>query len=277
MKTALGILLMLLGLMVSTGLCSENKETPSVDMIIARSNHMALYQGADCLGTVAMAIKDKQGRVRKREFNMLRKNGDNQDKEQKYYVYFRSPADVRKMVFMVHKHVGEGKDDDRWMYLPNLDLVKRIAASDKRTSFVGSDFLYEDISGRSPEEDKHELLEITDKHFVLKNMPKKADAVEFAYYVAFIDKQSFMPVKMEYYKADNRSYRVVETVAIESIASMENGMPVTYPTVIRSIARDLDNDSQTEMVFSNVRYNLELGDDLFTERYLRRAPREVLQ
>ena len=28
-----------------------------------------------------------------------------------------------------------------------LDLVKRIASTDKRSSFVGSDFTYEDISG----------------------------------------------------------------------------------------------------------------------------------
>ncbi len=39
--------------------------------------------------------------------------------------------------------------------LPDLDLVKRIAAGDKRTSFVGSHFLYEDISGRAVQEDKH--------------------------------------------------------------------------------------------------------------------------
>ena len=54
-------------------------------------------------------------------------------------------------------------------------MVKRIAASDKRTSFVGSDFLYEDISGRGLNEDAHELIETTEDHFVIKNTPKKPE------------------------------------------------------------------------------------------------------
>jgi len=53
-----------------------------------------------------------------------------------------------------------------------LDLVKRIAARDKRTSFVGSDFLYEDVSGRSLDEDTHELVDVSDRLFIVKNVPK---------------------------------------------------------------------------------------------------------
>jgi hypothetical protein len=55
--------------------------------------------------------------------------------DQDYVVLFSRPADVRNTVFLVKKHVAS--DDDRWLYLPGLDLVRRIAAGDKRTSFVG--------------------------------------------------------------------------------------------------------------------------------------------
>ncbi len=276
MKTVFGIVLMSLILFGVSGQCCASEDALSVETIVAGANHASLYQGADCQGTTTMTITDKQGRVRKRQFNMLRKNGDTQDKEQKYFVYFIEPSDVRKMVFMVHKHVGLETDDDRWLYMPSLDLVKRIAASDKRTSFVGSDFLYEDISGRSPEEDTHELLETTDTSYVVKNTPKKPDAVEFASYVAHIDKTTFLPMRIEYVKAGGRPYRVIEVLDVEPVEATESGKPVTYPTVVRSVARDLESGSQTEMVFSNVRYNAGLTDDLFTERYLRRAPKEVL-
>ncbi|MEF3698073.1 outer membrane lipoprotein-sorting protein [Desulfolutivibrio sp.] len=277
MKTIFGFVLMALSVLGVSGQCGAGEDIPSVETIIARSNHASLYQGEDSQGTTTMTITDKQGRVRKRQFNMMRKNADTKDKEQKYFVYFIEPSDVRKMVFMVHKHVDMGKDDDRWLYMPSLDLVKRIAASDKRTSFVGSDFLYEDISGRSPEEDAHELLEATDRYFVVKNTPKNPDAVEFASYIAYIDKTTFLPMKIEYSKADNRPYRVIEVMAVEPFGAMENGRQVVYPTVVRSVARDLESGSQTEMVFSNVRYNTGLKDEFFTERYLRRAPKEVMQ
>ena len=76
--------------------------------------------------------------------------------EQRYFIFFHRPPDVRDMAFLVWKYPG--RDDDRWLYVPALKLVRRIAASDKHTSFVGSDFSYEDVSGREPEDDTHKLL-----------------------------------------------------------------------------------------------------------------------
>ena len=221
----------------------------------------------DGKGKVKLVIRDKEGRIRHREFNMLRKNQDNEDQDQKYFAYFKAPADVRKMVFMVHKHAAPDKDDDRWLYMPSLDLVKRIAASDKRTSFVGSDFLYEDISGRSPADDKHELIKTTDKFYVLKNIPKRPDAVEFAYYLAYVNKDNFMPMKIEFYKKGNRLHRLIEVKKVENVAAKLDGKDVVYPTVTLSVARDLESGSSTEMTFSNIKYNLGLSDNLFTERY----------
>jgi len=116
----------------------------SVDDIVSRANVVAYYEGKDGKAEVMMTITDRQGRERIRQFTILRmdlKDGG----EQKYYAHFSSPTDVRNMVFMIWKHTD--RDDDRWLYLPALDLVNRIAAGDKRTSFAGSHFLYEDISG----------------------------------------------------------------------------------------------------------------------------------
>ena len=84
--------------------------------------------------------------------------------DQKYYLHISYPSDLKNTVLLVWKHPGS--DDDRWLYLPALDLAKRIAASDKRTSFLGSDFLYEDISGRDVTADTHQLVETTNDYYV---------------------------------------------------------------------------------------------------------------
>lgn len=256
---------------------AEKEQKLTADEIVTKANHMSLYQGTDSKGKVMMTITDKQGRTRKREFNMLRKDVSDSDKDQKYYAYFLTPADVRKMVFMVHKHTEPQKEDDRWLYMPSLDLVKRIASGDKRTSFVGSDFLYEDISGRGIHEDTHELIETTDEYYIIKNVPKKPEAVEFEYYTAYIDKTLFIPMKIEYYKRDNRLYRVIESKKIKQIEAKENNQKIIYPTVIESIAKNLESDSKTVMTLSNVQYNIGLEADLFSERYLRRPPRKAMR
>ena len=95
--------------------------------VVAKANHAAYYQGKDGRASVHMSIMDSEGRERTRDFVILRLDVDDKiDTEQKFFVFFRRPADVSKTTFMVWKHPGKG--DDRWMYLPALDLVKRIAA-----------------------------------------------------------------------------------------------------------------------------------------------------
>jgi hypothetical protein len=146
--------------------------------------------------------------------------------------------------------------------------VKRIAASDKRTSFVGSDFLYEDVSGRSLEEDTHELIKTSEELFVVKNVPKQPDNMEFSYYNVSIDRKNFVPMKMEYYDKSGKLYRTIESVKVEEIQG--------FPTVVKSVVSDLRTGSKTEMEFSDVKYNINL-EDIFTERYLRRPPREAIR
>jgi outer membrane lipoprotein-sorting protein len=277
MKPKILVFTLLLGLLVRPAFSQEQAKKLTVDEIVRKANHMAFYQGLDAKGRVSLVITDKQGCTRKRVFNMLRKDDGEKDRDQKFFAFFQAPADVRKMVFMVHKHAALEKDDDRWLYMPSLDLVKRIAAGDKRTSFVGSDFLYEDISGRSPAEDTHELIRTTDKHYVIKNIPKRPDSVEFEYYNAVIDKKTFIPLRMEYFKKGNRLYRIIESKELKQIQAMENGNKVVYPTVTRSVAKDLENKSQTRMTRSDIRFNIGLSDTVFTERYLRRPPRDAMR
>jgi len=277
MKLQITLLSMVLGLLIGTAAKAES-ETLTVDQIVQKANYMAYYQGEDGKSKVSMVITDKQGRERNREFIILRKNNaENTDGDQKYFVYFLAPADVRKMVFMVHKHTAEGSDDDRWLYLPNLDLVKRIAASDKRTSFVGSDFLYEDVSGRGLDEDVHELTETTDQFYVVKNTPKNPDTVEFAYYNVSIDKKTMMPMKMEFFDKSGSLYRTIESVTVVDVKAKEGDAEAGYPTVTKSVVKDLKTGSTTTMTFSEIQYNIGLGDDLFTERYLRKPPREAMR
>ena len=243
-------------------------ETPDVQTIINKANIVAYYQGEDGKASVKMTITNKQGQKREREFNILRKDvADGGD--QKYFVYFQKPPDVRRMTYMVHKHANPGKDDDRWLYLPALSLVKRIAAGDKRTSFVGSDFLYEDVSGRSLAEDTHELIETTDTLFVVKNVPKQPDTVEFGYFNVSIDRQTFVPTKMEFYDKEGKLYRTIESTKVEKIQD--------FPTVVKSVVTNLQTGSKTEMEFSKVKYNLGLEDSIFTDRYLQRPPREAMR
>lgn len=268
MKTLKKIIstLFLTSLVLTITLPALTQDLKDVNEIVKRANHAAYYKGKDGRAVVKMTIKDAQGRERNRELTILRKNMDDKDEEQRFYVYFHQPADVRDTVFMVHKHVN--RDDDRWLYLPALDVVKRIAASDERTSFVGSHFFYEDVSGRGINEDNHELIETTQNFYVLKNTPKNPQAVEFDSYKVYVHKGTFLPIKAEYEK-NGKVYRVMEALEVKEIQG--------YPTVVKMKMSDTNIGGETLLEYSDVKYDIGLPDDIFTERYLRKPPREYLK
>ncbi|NLD38293.1 MAG: outer membrane lipoprotein-sorting protein [Desulfatiglans sp.] len=265
----------LLFLVSGTVLYGAGADLKDVAKIVDNTNRVAYYQGTDGKAKVNMTIYDSQGRTRERRLTILRwdqpdpkgTEGDEYCGGQKIYAYFDRPADVNKTVFLVWKNLD--KDDDRWMYLPALDLVKRISSTDKRTSFVGSHFYYEDVSGRNINDDTHELTNTTNDYYVLKNTPKNPDMVEFAYFEMWIHKESFTVVKIDYYDRENNKYRVYEVLAVDNIQG--------YPTVTKSKMTDLKSNGYTILEYSDVRYNIGLTEDIFTERYLKRPPREFLK
>jgi len=224
------------------------------------------YQGGDLRATAHMQIVDNQGRIRIREFIILRLNTEREGGNQKYYVYFNKPSDVKKLVFMAWKNIE--RDDDRWLYLPALDLVKRIAASDERTSFVGSHFYYEDVSGRGLSEDMHKLLKETEQYFIVTSKPIKPGVVKFTHYQTWVDKKTFLPMKVDYYQNENvyRQYQTVDTRVIEG-----------YATIIKAQMQDLRTGGITTIDYSAVKYTQDIPEKIFSERYLRKAPKKYLK
>ena len=236
------------------------------NQIVERANQAAYYAGADGRSEVRMIITDGQGRQQRRQFTVLRRDVEDLG-DQQFLVVFSQPSDVRGTVFLVDKHTD--RDDDRWLYLPGLDLVKRISAGDKRTSFVGAHYFYEDVSGRPHTDDAHELVETTDEYYVMKHTPLNPGSVEFASYVTWINRATFLPMKIEYTNSAGDLYRRVEVLKVEEIDG--------HPTVTTSRVTDLLTGGKTDMQFRYIKYDVGLPEQVFTERSLRSPPRDWLK
>jgi outer membrane lipoprotein-sorting protein len=266
MEIVLLVVVLSAGIAFAQETASSDSGQLTAEEVVKKANHVAYYQGDDGRAKTKMTITDAQGRTRVKEFIIIRKNIGAEDGDQDFYVYFAMPPDERGTVFMVHKLI-ESADDDRWLYLPALDVVKRIAASDKRTSFVGSDYYYEDVSGRKIADDDHELVSSEDPYYVIKCTPKDPKAVEFDSYTAWIDKKFFVPVQMKYEK-NGKVYRQMTVLAVEDIQG--------FKTIMRQQMEDLAAGTKTVLEYPEVKYNIGIPEDIFTERYLRNAPMEYL-
>ncbi|OGQ46356.1 MAG: hypothetical protein A3H42_02800 [Deltaproteobacteria bacterium RIFCSPLOWO2_02_FULL_46_8] len=243
-------------------------ESPSATDIIQKSHLAFYYAGNDGKAKVLMKLINKSGGERKRELTMLRKN-ESQGGNQKYYSYFHNPPDVRATVFMVYKYPH--KNDDRWLFVPALNLIQRIAAKDSRSSFVGSDFTYEDVSGRDLSSDTHKFLR-EELHqgrdcYVIESTPRgRADYVKK---ISWIDRSNYLPIKEDYYDTQGDLYRTFTADSIQSIQGI--------PTVMKRTMKNLKSGHRTEVRFQTVEYNIGIDDDLFSERSLRRPPQKWIQ
>lgn len=263
--------LLILGLALTLPVISQTafaQNSLTAEEVIAKSRLVFFYSGDDMKAKVSMELINKDGKKRIRALTMLRKDyvegGD-----QKHFMYFHKPADVKDTTFMVYKHPN--KDDDRWLFIPAINLVKRIAANDKYASFVGSDFTYEDVSGRKPEEDSHTLLrkeKLGEKScFVIESIPKNPS--EYTKRISWVDETSFLPLKEEFYDKQNELYRQFEAQEIKDI----NGIL----TITKRVMKNIKTGHRTETVFQEVEYDLGIEDEIFSERYLRRPPLEWIR
>ena len=242
----------------------------TADEIMKKSQAAFLYQGKDFKARVMMKLVSKGGQERIREMTMLRKNFGEIGGNQKYFMYFFQPADVKDMTFMVYKYPA--KDDDRWLFIPAINMVRRIAAQDKRSSFVGSDFTYEDVSGRDIEDDMHSLMKEEKlggkDSYVIKSTPKAAD-VDYSYKLSWIDKANHLPLKEEYYDKRGELYKVFSADEIKDVKG--------FPTITRRSMKNLQSGHTTEVSYSKTDYNIGIEDSLFSERFLKQPPKKWIE
>lgn len=113
---------------------------------------------------------------------------------------FHKPADVKGTAVLTFSHGL--RQDDQWLFLPELKRIKRISSANKSGPFMGSEFAFEDIA--SWELDKYKYRYLRDEVlegiecFVVENIP----AYEYSGYskrLEWVDKSIYQPRKIEFY------------------------------------------------------------------------------
>lgn len=240
---------------------------PGAEEIIARVEQAFYYPGADMKARVMMTLLSPAGQTRLRELTLLRRNEKGAD--QRYFIYFHQPADVRGMTFLVFKYPKT--DDDRWLFVPAVNLVRRIAARDSAQSFVGSDFTYEHVSGRDPEADSHTLRGEEKRRgkdcYVIESQARLA--AEFSRKVAWIDKVTALPVEEEYYDVRGELFKLFSAEEVRDVDG--------HPTMVKRTMKNVKSGHRTEVVFTDVAYDVGIEPEIFSERYLREPPRRWIQ
>lgn len=248
---------------------------PAAD-ILGKSQQAFYSPGTDMKANVRMELITADGKTRTRVLTMLRKN-DPKSQNQKYFLYFHEPGDVRRTAFLVWKYPE--KDDDRWIFIPAVNMVRRVAARDSRSSFVGSDFTYEDISGRDLSADTHTLLREeklgSAECFVVQSVPKTT--AEYTKKLSWIDKRTFLPFKEEYYDTQNELARRFTADKVEAVTAGTGGDRNSYPSITQRTMTNVKSGHRTVVRFTSIAYHVGLDEGVFTERALQTPPQQWIK
>jgi Outer membrane lipoprotein-sorting protein len=268
--TAAILTLVLLGLSVT-----PRAQSPTAESVARQVQDRDT--GRDSRGQMRMRLFDRQGRMRERALTLLALRGGKgagTPDGDRLLLHFTYPNDIRGTGFLVWEHPSA--DDERFLFLPSLGRVRRIAGAETQESFVGSDFTYEDIGGREFDEYTYAFAgsDGTSASWTppgggpprpawrLESKHKDASA-EFPRVVSLVLKDSYVVVAAEIYNRRNEKQKVYTVRRVDQIQGIW--------TVMESEMTNALEKTRTELVLERTAYNVGLKESDFSRRELERG------
>lgn len=143
---------------------------------------------------VRLTIVDKKGRERVRFFNLRSKSSEGFKRS---LVKFFKPANV-KGVGLASETNLDTEAKQQWVYFPSLKSVKKLSTAEQDGSFMGSDFSYSDIAGRTLDQDAHKVFQQNDKFYVIESVPNNQEDAYSKYYTT-VDKATNIVRSVTFY------------------------------------------------------------------------------
>ncbi len=226
--------------------------------------------GNNSVSEMEMILIDSKGNKRIRKIRSYGRDSLTNKEDSESIMFFLSPADVKGTGFLTYDFDDSTKDDDQWLYLPALKKVKRIASSDKSSSFMGSDFTYADMSSPNIEDYDYKIMKESEvngvKVWQIESIPKTEDEIKRTGYtksVIFVRQDNFVVIRGVNWvkKGDRLKYMDIKKlelidgiwVSTEVTMTTKKGKQTLHKSIIRS---------------TNMKFNQTLEEDLFTQRRL---------
>ncbi len=210
---------------------------------------------ADIQAEMVMVIRTARGDEKKRELMVWTKNNPSGDDWR--LMKFLAPADLKDLGFLVLA------DDQMYLYLPEFQRVRRIASHNKKESFVGSDFSYDDLgtAGFSaffiPK-----FKEENERAWVLELERKPGAKKQYSRIILTVDRATELPVRVELYDDSGRLFKV---------ETQENSRIGQYWVPTKFVMENVRTGSSTVLELKNVKVDQNLGAEIFSERNLKRS------
>ena len=270
MATKLAVTLVVSAILLPTHSYSQTavNSWPAAEEIVKRINDRD--EGMQVTRTLKMELINRKGKKRERVTRGFRKYFG---EEKRTVIFYESPKNIKDTAFLTFDYPDSKRDDDQWLYLPALRKVRRISASDRGDYFLGTDFTYEDIKKESKvsiDDYTRKTIgeETIDGHraYIIESIPvnnKIAKELGYGRVLQWVDAEIWMVRKSEFWDVRGKTLKTIQSKEIRLVQGIW--------TSHRIEAENHKTKHKTIFIFSDVDYQSEVKDDIFTERALRRG------
>ena len=164
------------------------------------------------------------------------------------------PHSLRGSAFLFWEQ--EAQEDRLWTYFPELGGMRGIIGVDAYEHFLHTDFTYADL-GLVSRAGRYRLLgeEAHDSTPAYKIDEAPKERWYYSRVVTWVDTGSLLPLERDLYDQAGRLWKRI----LFDHVTLINGIPT--PLRIRMV--DVQQEGGTELLLSDVRYDVELPDELF--------------
>ena len=226
--------------------------------------------GDNQVSDMEMILIDKNSNQRVRRIRSFNKDNG---KDELRLMFFLSPADVENTAFLTWDYDQADMDDDQWLYLPAVGKPKRIAASDKDASFMGSDFYYGDITDLELTLYDFKILKETKvgdyPAFLIESIPstqKTIDDYGYTKSILYVRKDIYMVVRVVHFLKEQGKLKYLDVTQLDKIEGIWVATELQMWTVKGKMKQH-----HTIIKLSNVKFNQPLEENFFTVRQMQKG------
>ena len=196
-----------------------------------------------------------------RELQLSHKHQSNQDAS---FMEVTGPQDVKDTRFLLLDRTDG--TSLQFIYVPAVRRAIQISAETRKQQFLGSDFYVSDLAKPNLDTYTHSFVgpdEIGGRHCkLIQSVAKNPESELYGKTVVAVDPTDLVVVRTQFFDNKGKLQKVWTNEKLEKIDG--------FWTPLRQRMQNVQNNTESLLEITDIKYNAEVPDEIFTKGYLTR-------
>ncbi len=240
---------------------AELETIDEIDACVRKNQHHE-----SSVGTIVLKSVDRIGATTESRATIHWKRFEND--LNRVHLRFSDPPDLRGSALLL---IEKENTDDMFMYLPELEKVRRVTGRMVTGSMFGTDFSYEQfqrLQGMADDVSSERLPDAEQQGravFVVAHTPNQEEGSQFEKVVTYADKETCVPLRTEYFEKGARLRKVL--TADPAKVKQNGGAWIPEEMVMK----DLRDETETFLVVEKLEMGAKISRKMFSQGNLARG------